>query len=389
MLSLVLLSSVRAQDLLAAEECDIPKFLMGQTSSINPAETVSFDFAEQVALLPKFPMTGAATFGKFAVASDGFGLAMNIGAQHLDIALSQIPEEGLPDKVDTIAFVAAVHADPAGPTLSFALDFTGFQDLKICFSDTIANIAQFMAKMDRRLQVTAGDMPSMPVAPTMTMVGTTQMITFDAPPGEAEYISDGTAVHEVNKVVIALTPPDNIGLNRGYASINLTLTGPDLAFKFMADAVISNMVQPVAALDLPIPGFCESGEVKNLAVKDITGDMEKEVEGEIADMDLENVGDSTARRLLGVDHASKDIAVHVLKKLHSASEMYTAYKQEKQRLVRMAWIEYSVAAVLALALLFSGGAVLRHSFRAKKWDALAVNDEEALREGGVAIENTQ
>ena len=63
------------------------------------------------------------------------------------------------------------------------------------------------------------------------------------------------------------------------------------------------------------------------------------------------------------DHASKKIALQVLKKLHSTQEMFKAYTQEKQRLVRSVFIEYSVAAVLALALLFSAAGLVRQSFR--------------------------
>jgi hypothetical protein len=245
------------------------------------------------------------------------------------------------------------------------------------------NVAKFMAKMDRRrLQevVPAADVPG---APTITMSGPTEIITF---PVGGEYISDGTTAFEVGTLALALTPPDNAGGTRAYATAEVTLTGPDPTFKFMANAMAGNTKgpmfgsPPITALTLPEPDFCESDSAVKMNVAAITGDMEKEVEEEVGEMDLEGVGDSTARKLTGVD-AKKNLAVHVLKKMHATTEMFSAYRQEKARLVRMTFIQYSVTAVLVLALLFSAGAVARHSFRARKWDALAVNDEEALREG--------
>jgi hypothetical protein len=397
MFSLLLLASVRAQDLISAAEADIPAFVVGQVPSIDPMETMGLDFGMKVALLPKFPPIEAGTEGKIQVAEDGFGLALMIGPQVLDILLSQIPEPGLPDQVDTIGFVAGVHASDKGPALSFALDFKGADPLQLCFSDTVMNVAKFMEHMDRRLQtishsemVTQADMPA-GVAPTIGMAGTTEVITF---PVMGEYISDGTAVYEINKLEVKLTPPDNMGGTRTYATAELDLLGPDPAFKFTVDAIAGNTKgpmfgsPPIAALDLPTPDFCESDSAVKMNVAAITGGMVKEAEQEVDAMDLEDVGDSAVRRLTGVEanEASKNIALHVLKKLHSGTEMFQAYKQEKERLVRMAFIQYSVAAVLALALLFSAGAVARHSFRSRKWDALAVNDEEALREGAELIQ---
>merc|ERR1711937_667327 len=98
--------------------------------------------------------------------------------------------------------------------------------------------------------------------------------------------------------------------------------------------------------------------------------MVQEAEQEIQQME--------SRRLVEATHASKNIAVNVLKKMHSAHEMFQAYQLEKHRLLRTNYIEYSVAALLALALLFSAGAVARHSIRARKWGALAADDDEAL-----------
>jgi hypothetical protein len=270
----------------------------------------------------------------------------------------------------------------------------------MCFSDTVINIEKFLRKLTgdgRRLQttshaemVTQGDMPG-GVTPSIGMAGPTEVITF---PVMGEYISDGDKVFEINQMIIKITPPDNAGGTRAYATAEVDLRGPDPTFNFMADFLAGNTKgpmfnsPPIPHLDLPTPDFCNSASAMVLNVKAITGDMEKEVATEVDEMDLEDVGDSTARRLTGVgaNQASKNIAVHVLKKLHSTTEMFQAYKQEKARLVRMAFIQYSVAAVLALALLFSAGAVARHSVRARKWDALAVNDEQGLLEGG---ENTQ
>jgi hypothetical protein len=387
MFSLLLLASVRAEDVIYALENDVPAFVTGQSPSLNPMETVSLNFGVQVALLPKFPPIETGTEGKIQIAEDGFGIALMLGPQVLDIALSQIPEPGLPDAVDTIGFVAAVHSDDAGPTVSFALDFKGVEPLQLCFSDTVMNVAQFVQKLDlegRRLQeiVPAEDVPG---APTITQNGPTQIITFrKCPECSGEFISDGTTAYAIHQIELALTPPDNEGANREYASAEVTLTGPEPTFAFKVQAIVGGTKgpmfgsAPIHALDLPVPEFCESDAAMKLNVAAITQDMEQEVAVEVGEMDLEDVGDSTARRLTDT---KKNLAVHVLKKMNSATEMFKAYKQEKDRLVRMAFIQYSVIAVLALALLFSAGAVARHSFRVQKWDALAANDEEALREG--------
>jgi hypothetical protein len=391
MFSLLLLAFVRAQ-LLKDVENDIPAFVAGQMPSLKPAETASLDFGVHVALLPKFPPIETGTQGKIQIAEDGFGIAMMIGPQVLDIALSQIPEDGLPDKVDTIGFVAAVHTSKeTGPTFSFALDFKGVEPLQLCFEDTVMNIAneKFLRMVTgdgRRLQevVPAADIPG---APTITMSGSTEIISF---PVGGEFISDGTTAYEVGTLALALTPPDNTGATRAYATAQVLMTGPDPAFKFMAEAIAGNTKgpifggpTPIVALDLPVPEFCVSGSATQLNVAKITEGMVKEAAGEVGEMDLEDVGDSTARKLTGLD-AKKNLAVHVLKKMHATTELFNAYKLEKKRLVRMTFIQYSVATVLALALLFSAGAVARHSLRARKsgmWDALAANDEEALREG--------
>jgi hypothetical protein len=192
-------------------------------------------------------------------------------------------------------------------------------------------------------------------------------------------MSDGDAMHKVNKIVFALHPPGPAG----WAGIDANISGPDPDFKFMAQARMSNVVTPVQinaplSLEVLVPtGFCNSA-VK-LSVKDITEEIVKEAEKEIAGMDLKDLGEKDAiRRLTGVEASkvSKNLAVRVLKKMHSTHEMFMAYKQEKQRLVRTAFIEYSVMAVLALAVLFSAGAVVRHSLEARKWGAVGVNDEE-------------
>jgi hypothetical protein len=98
-------------------------------------------------------------------------------------------------------------------------------------------------------------------------------------------------------------------------------------------------------------------------------------------MDLEKVGEEGASgRRLGLEakHAAKNLAARVLTKLYHTHELFQAYQQEKQRLARTAFIQYSVAAVSSLALLVSAAALLRHTVRARKWDTLASSDEEAL-----------
>jgi hypothetical protein len=252
----------------------------------------------------------------------------------------------------------------------------------------------YMQKMQgRRLQVAQEDMPP---GPTITYEGDTEIISFPLEPGA--FISDSEKVYEMTNMVVRLTPPDNTGATRSYASADVTVTGPEPTFKLTASAALGKIAgpllaldffsAPIPALDLPVPPFCEDGSGMKLNIAAITPAEEKEVEEEVKDMELDEVGDKVARRLTGVEtnRASKNIAVNVLKKLHSAGELFQAYKQEKERLMRMAFIQYSVVAVLALALLLSGGAVLRHSFRARKWGALAANDEEALQE---LVESTQ
>jgi hypothetical protein len=394
MFSLFLLVSVRA-DALGKAESDIPEFVMGQIPSINPMETASLEFAMKFALEPKYPPIAEGTKGKIQIATDGFGAAVHLGPQLLDIFLSQSPEPGLPDKVDTIGFVIGFHTAPEGVSFSFALDFKGETPLQLCFSDTVANIAAYMQKMEgRRLQQQVDDLP--PGVTVQYVNGSTEVISFPLPRGS--YISDSEKVYEMTDAILVLTPPDNTGTTRSYASADLTVTGPVTDFELTAHAGLSKIEGPLLALDfhsppiinldLPVPPFCEDGSGMKLNIAAITPAEEKEVEEEVKDMELDEVGDKVARRLTGVEtnRASKNIAVNVLKKLHSAGELFQAYKHEKERLMRMAFIQYSVVAVLALALLLSGGAVLRHSFRARKWGALAANDEEALQE---LVESTQ
>jgi hypothetical protein len=93
------------------------------------------------------------------------------------------------------------------------------------------------------------------------------------------------------------------------------------------------------------------------------------------------------RRRLGaadVDHLSKQIAMHTLKKLHSvhhtAKSLFKEYTAEKKRLMRRAFVEYSVAGVLAV-LVFAAGAWRYGNIR--KWYAAAPTDEEPLVEEGL------
>jgi hypothetical protein len=392
MLKTLLFSAVFAEDLnlLPALESDLPRFVAGDLSSMKIAQTIGLQFSTYMGMLPKYPLAGSkGMHGGIAIGTDGFGFELSIGPQILDILLTQIPEEGLPDKVDTIDFQVFVKQDfTVGPKLNLALDFKGEDDLQVCFSDTIANVAGAMATMEfRRLDAVSdevvdleGDIPGM--SPSIAVEGTTEIITFHKPPGEPPFfLSDGSSAYEGTEVLVAVTPPDDSGLNRNYASLNFTMTGPDPTFKFMTDFMITQIDQPLTYLPLAPPDFCK----KMMTVSDLMP-MEDEAEEVIDDMDLNEVGDPVARRTKGVEEPSKKIAVALLKKLHahrySAQAMLKAYHQEKDRLVRRAYIGYSVAAVLALALLFTAGTLFRHSLRVRKFDAIAVNDVEAA-------ENTQ
>jgi hypothetical protein len=106
---------------------------------------------------------------------------------------------------------------------------------------------------------------------------------------------------------------------------------------------------------------------------------------EAQDECLASKGIYPTRKLTGaaVDEVSKKLALHALKKVHNAKHtfepLFKAYKTEKERLVRKALIEYSVAGVVAL--LFAAGALRYCNIR--KSYMVASTDEEMLAEAVV------
>jgi hypothetical protein len=93
----------------------------------------------------------------------------------------------------------------------------------------------------------------------------------------------------------------------------------------------------------------------------------------------------TTRKLgsAGVDEVTQKLALHTLKKLHSArgtaKTLFKDYADAKKRLVRKALIEYSVIAIAAL--LFAIGAFRYCNVR--KSYVVASTDEEILAEADV------
>jgi hypothetical protein len=194
-------------------------------------------------------------------------------------------------------------------------------------------------------------------------------VKFDLPPDEKEYVTDGDKFYEIDTVMLAKTSTPE-GLPQ---SVNSTLSGPDPTFALAENVSIYNLARPVAAITVIPPAFC--AEALILTCADLLKE-EDEVEEELEELPLEDVGEK-ARMLNGAElETKKNLARHVLTKLHSAQKMYTAYSQQKHRLQRTAFLGYSVAAVLALVLLFAGA--VRHSLSTRKWEAVSPHDEEAV-----------
>jgi hypothetical protein len=101
-------------------------------------------------------------------------------------------------------------------------------------------------------------------------------------------------------------------------------------------------------------------------------EAEHEYEDEVIH-ELETM-EPTARRLSS-EAAKKKIVVETLKKMHSAQKVFEGYQQEKARLVRKAFIEFSVVGVVAFAVFLAAAAVARHSLQKRKWAAVAASEE--------------
>ena len=84
-------------------------------------------------------------------------------------------------------------------------------------------------------------------------------------------------------------------------------------------------------------------------------EAEHEYEDEVMH-DFEKMEPAAARRLSS-EAAKKKIVVETLKKMHSAQKVFEGYQQEKARLVRKAFIEFSVVGVVALAVFLAAAAV--------------------------------
>jgi hypothetical protein len=317
-----------------------------------------------------------------------------------------------------------------GTQIDHGDDKGGLHEAQICFVDTIANIATLLEKLDGHFD--ADDLPPTPQLEDVTVTheqvdyskkegldgkgiqlsayGKADSWNFDFSKGEPESFNSGTLVHKVDNLKVEYGLSHNCK-DSAWVSFNASGSNTD-SLDWGALGGTVNFTNIATPLDRTISEanlkakYCAAvedqyegkdgkfvGSHVKLSVKDITEHLDK-VEKYIDDANLEEFGTNdfaqNGRRLKGVEakEASISIALLTLKKLHSAQELFKVYKQEKQRLVRTAFVEYSVAAVLALTLLFSTGAVLRHSLRTHKWDAVAVHEEALASAGGAAVETT-
>jgi hypothetical protein len=367
MFSKFLLISSALADAVGEMECDIPAFVAGAKTSIKEEETVSIDFSNKVGFWPKLPMTQSETLGSLMVAGDGLGAELHLSANAIDLMLMQdVHTDAVRDMVDTIGFTLKIAK--GGPDLEFSMDFKGKGSLEgpdkpdgvkqLCFKDSIPKIVGFVEKIagpphHRRLhEIATADLPaSDEFKPEIEEkdVGTlhTEVVTYHA----HEHLFDGTTHYEADKVMFAMTVDKETMMLKEF---NMTLTGPDPAFKFQESFEIHNLKHPVEHLTgPPAPGFCGTD-----AAPWITIAMLEKMEGPIEEAEHEyedevihelETMEPTARRLSS-EAAKKKIVVETLKKMHSAQKVFEGYQQEKARLVRKAFIEFSVVGVVAFAV---------------------------------------
>jgi hypothetical protein len=121
---------------------------------------------------------------------------------------------------------------------------------------------------------------------------------------------------------------------------------------------------------------------------DATGASEAQLELEFTDDDyyfaaVEGPDESAVDRRLDTPNPQnihnsdmhKNLALATLKKMHSAHKMFNAYKDEKKRLERRAFVSYAVGGVFLL--IFSGG-MAGYVYKVWKTGQLPTEDEEAL-----------
>lgn len=393
MFSKFLLISSALADAVGEMECDIPAFVAGAKTSIKEEETVSIDFSNKVGFWPKLPMTNAETLGSLMVAGDGLGAELHLSANAIDLMLMQdVHTDAVRDMVDTIGFTLKIAK--GGPDLEFSMDFKGKGSLEgpdkpdgvkqLCFKDSIPKIVGFVEKIagpphHRRLhEIATADLPaSDEFKPEIEEkdVGTlhTEVVTYHA----HEHMFDGTTHYEADHVMFAMTVDKETMMLKEF---NMTLTGPDPAFKFQESFEIHNLKHPVEHLTgPPAPGFCGTDAAPWITIamlEKMEGPIEEaehEYEDEVIH-DLEKMEPTRARRLSS-EAAKKKIVVETLKKMHSAQKVFEGYQQEKARLVRKAFIEFSVVGVVALAVFLAAAAVARHSLQKRKWAAVAASEE--------------
>jgi hypothetical protein len=280
-----------------------------------------------------------------------------------------------------------------------------------------------------------------PAAPIVSSEGGVEKVHFCFPPEEQLMVcgleSDGTTVkrHVATAADFSLTRYDETSMD-----LTVSLTSKDEPdFQLLAHLSVSDLISPDPAslAAIPTPAFCTEWltvemlgaaaagpamELEQGRFCDFTSPTEEpccaeqtyeaqdaclsaqatgarfcdhtspavepccaQTTYELQDSCLAAKGVSSTRKLTGaaLDAVSRKIALHTLKEVHNAKgtakTLFKAYKSEKERLVRRALIEYSVAA--AVALLFALGA-LRYC-NVRKSYVVASTDEEMLAEADV------